>query len=109
MFLRNNEWERVRPLWKSEGSGGRIRRRPWWWWQRWWTVVVVVGSIFRLLYEAILKENASNEKANEEEKNDDVREPFFTLRIYTALQPSHFGTGDFFIFFFIHIATPFLL
>lgn len=68
--------------------------------------VVVVGSIFRLHYEAILKENARVMKktnSDREEKNDnDEREPFFLLR--SALQPSRFGTGDFlyFIFFYTH-------
>lgn len=69
---------------------------------------MVVGSIFRLLYEAILKENASNENANEEEKNDDdddgVGNPF--LRCASTLSFWH-GLFFLYIFFFCTHCNPF--
>lgn len=68
---------------------------------------MVVGSIFRLLYEAILKENASNENANEEEKNDDddngVGNPF--LRCASTLSFWH-GLFFFIFFFFLYTLQP---
>jgi hypothetical protein len=76
--------------------------------------VVAVGSIFRLHYEAILKENARVMKktnSDREEKNDnDEREPFFFFLLRSALKPSRFGTGDFLYFiFFLYTSQPLFL
>jgi hypothetical protein len=68
--------------------------------------VVAVGSIFRLHYEAILKENARVMKktnSDREEKNDnDEREPFFFFYCVRRFNPLVLARAIFCILFFFY-------